>query len=118
MKLILDGNPTWVGSPALTFNNLFVFMDAKSGGGIEAYINMKEKDLAKVEGDGEFLAFFCPCVEAKNVLGTSKGKKEENKMYWCLDPILQHRSEQSRPLNKHGSRPLDDKMVEMIFNYY
>ncbi|CAN6676288.1 unnamed protein product [Malus baccata var. baccata] len=56
------GNPTWVGSPALTFNNLVVFMDAKSGGGIEAYVNMKEKDLAKIEGDGEFLAFVSPYV--------------------------------------------------------
>ncbi|CAN6550874.1 unnamed protein product [Malus baccata var. baccata] len=56
------GNPTWVGSPALTFNNLVVFIDAKSGGGIEAYINMKEEDLAKIEGDGEFLAFVSPNV--------------------------------------------------------
>ncbi|XP_050369194.1 stemmadenine O-acetyltransferase-like [Argentina anserina] len=31
------GKPTWVGSPALNFNNLVVFMDTKSGGGIEAY---------------------------------------------------------------------------------
>ncbi|KAM1719635.1 hypothetical protein ACFX12_021418 [Malus domestica] len=56
------GNPTWVGSPALTFNNLVVFMDAKSCGGIEANVNMKEKDLAKIEGDGEFLAFVSPYV--------------------------------------------------------
>lgn len=51
------GKPTWVGSPALTFNNLVVFMDTKSGGGIEAYINMKEGDLAKIEADKEFTAF-------------------------------------------------------------
>ncbi|BBG93941.1 hypothetical protein Prudu_002100 [Prunus dulcis] len=54
------GKPTWVGAPPLTFNNLVVFMDAKSGGGIEAYINMKEEDLAKLEGDNEFLAFVSP----------------------------------------------------------
>lgn len=53
---------TWVGSPALTFNNLVVFMDAESGGGIKAYNNMKQKDLAKIEGDGEFLAFVSPYV--------------------------------------------------------
>lgn len=51
------GKPTWVGSPALTFNNLVVFMDTKSGGGIEAYINMEKGDLAKMEADKEFIAF-------------------------------------------------------------
>ncbi|PQP92089.1 vinorine synthase-like [Prunus yedoensis var. nudiflora] len=54
------GKPTWVGSPPLSFNNLVVFMDAKSGGGIEEYINMKEEDLAKLEGDKEFLAYVSP----------------------------------------------------------
>ncbi|KAM5586782.1 hypothetical protein ABKV19_005622 [Rosa sericea] len=51
------GKPTWVGSPALPFNNLVVFIDTKSGGGIEAYINMKEGDLAKIESDKEFISF-------------------------------------------------------------
>ncbi|PON64731.1 Transferase [Parasponia andersonii] len=51
------GNPAWVGSPALTFKNLVVFMDTKSGDGIEAYINLEEDDMAKFESDQELLAF-------------------------------------------------------------
>ena len=32
----------------------------------------------------------------------------------CLDPILQYRPEQSRPLNKHDSRPSDKKVKIVI----
>ncbi|KAF3431115.1 hypothetical protein FNV43_RR25845 [Rhamnella rubrinervis] len=51
------GKPTWVGSPALTFQNLVVFMDTKSGDGIEAYISLSKEHMAKLEADEEFLAF-------------------------------------------------------------
>ena len=34
--------PLWVGLPSLTFNNLVVFMETRSGDGIEAYINFDQ----------------------------------------------------------------------------
>ena len=54
------GKPAWIGSPALTFKNLVIFMDTKSGDGIEAYINLEEDDMAKFESDHELLAFVSP----------------------------------------------------------
>ncbi|XP_057432339.1 stemmadenine O-acetyltransferase-like [Lotus japonicus] len=50
------GKPTWVGSAALTFKNLVVFVDAKNGGGIEAYVSMAVEDMAKFEADEELNA--------------------------------------------------------------
>ncbi|XP_010044503.1 stemmadenine O-acetyltransferase [Eucalyptus grandis] len=50
-------NPTWVGSPALTFQNLVVFMDTKSGDGVEAYISLRVEDMAALESDEEFMEF-------------------------------------------------------------
>lgn len=54
------GKPTWVGSGALTFKNLVVFMDTKSGDGIEAYISLDKEHMANLEGDHEFQAFVSP----------------------------------------------------------
>lgn len=51
------GKPIWVGSPALTFQNLVVFMDTKMGDGIEAYISLKNEDMDKLEADQEFFRF-------------------------------------------------------------
>lgn len=51
------GKPTWVGSPALTFKNLIIFKDTKSGDGIEMYLNLEVEDMAKLEADKEFRAF-------------------------------------------------------------
>ncbi|TKY56080.1 Vinorine synthase [Spatholobus suberectus] len=51
------GKPTWVGSPALTFKNLVVFIDTKNGDGIEAYVSLKVEDMTKFEADEELLAY-------------------------------------------------------------
>ncbi|PON64741.1 Transferase [Parasponia andersonii] len=51
------GKPIWVGLPPLTFKNLVVLMDTRSGNGIEVYINLDQNDMAKLETDDEFLAF-------------------------------------------------------------
>ncbi|KAI3423062.1 uncharacterized protein J3R85_011354, partial [Psidium guajava] len=51
------GNPTWFGSPALPFQNLVVFVDTKSGDGVEAYISLKVEDMAALESDEEFMEF-------------------------------------------------------------
>lgn len=51
------GKPTWVGSPALTFKNLAVFIDTKNGGGIEAYVSLKVEDMTKFQADEELLAY-------------------------------------------------------------
>lgn len=50
------GKPTWVGSPALTFKNLVVFMDTKTEDGIEAYVSLTGEDMAKFEADKELAA--------------------------------------------------------------
>ncbi|KAG6713754.1 hypothetical protein I3842_05G169500 [Carya illinoinensis] len=54
------GKPVWVGSASLTFKNLVAFLDTKSGNGIEAWINLKEEDMAKFECDEELLALVSP----------------------------------------------------------
>lgn len=51
------GEPIWVRSANLTFKNLVVFMDTKTGCGIEAWVNLKEYDMAKFEGDKELNIF-------------------------------------------------------------
>ncbi|KAK4268312.1 hypothetical protein QN277_024987 [Acacia crassicarpa] len=50
------GNPVWAGPPAWKFKNVVIFKDTVSGdGGIEAFISLTEEDMAKLEGDEEFL---------------------------------------------------------------
>ncbi|XP_062110557.1 stemmadenine O-acetyltransferase-like [Humulus lupulus] len=49
------GKPLWVSSASLTFSNLVALMDSKNGNGIEAYIGLKEDQMAKLEADQDFL---------------------------------------------------------------
>ncbi|KAI9108009.1 hypothetical protein K1719_020882 [Acacia pycnantha] len=50
------GNPVWAGPPTWKFKNVVVFKDTVSGDGcIEAYISLTEEDMAKLEGNEEFL---------------------------------------------------------------
>ncbi|XP_030496406.2 stemmadenine O-acetyltransferase [Cannabis sativa] len=56
------GNPTWVGCPALNFHNVTAFFDTKMGDGIEAYISLKQDDMAKLEADNEFQTFVSPIL--------------------------------------------------------
>ncbi|XP_059637458.1 stemmadenine O-acetyltransferase-like [Cornus florida] len=51
------GKPVQVGSTRLTFKNLVTFMDTREGDGIEAWINLEEKDMAKFEVNKELLAY-------------------------------------------------------------
>ncbi|KAF8040715.1 hypothetical protein BT93_B2826 [Corymbia citriodora subsp. variegata] len=60
------GKPAWVGSASLPFKHLVVFMDTKSGDGIEAWVHLKEDDMAKFEQDKELLALVSPSVSAKS----------------------------------------------------
>lgn len=63
------GRPVWVGSASLTFKNLAVFLDTKSGDGIEAWVNLKEEDMAKFEKDRELLARVSPTkLNVKNLV--------------------------------------------------
>lgn len=59
------GKPVWVGSASLTYKNLVVFLDTQSGDGIEAWINMKLEDMAKLEADKEFLSYVSSSFDAK-----------------------------------------------------
>ncbi|PON39720.1 Transferase [Parasponia andersonii] len=54
------GEPAWVSSAALCFTNLVVFMDTKTGNGVEAYIALKEEHMAKLEADQDFLRATSP----------------------------------------------------------
>ncbi|KAM3749330.1 hypothetical protein ACB098_05G176300 [Castanea mollissima] len=51
------GNPMKIGRVSLPFKNVVVFIDNKSGDGIEAWVNLKEEDMAKFESDKELLAY-------------------------------------------------------------
>lgn len=52
------GKPVWAASASLSFKNLVTFMDTVSGDhGVEAWINLKEEDMAKLEADEKLLSF-------------------------------------------------------------
>ena len=51
------GKPSWVTTANMTFKNLVSFFDTKSGDGIEAWIILKEEDMAKLETDEELFAY-------------------------------------------------------------
>ena len=51
------GKPSWVATANMTFKNLVSFFDTKSGDGIEAWIILKEEDMAKLETDEELFAY-------------------------------------------------------------
>ncbi|XWS69155.1 hypothetical protein CRYUN_Cryun04dG0155400 [Craigia yunnanensis] len=51
------GKPIWVGSASLSFKNLVVFTDTVSADGIEAWINLKEEDMATFGSDEILLAY-------------------------------------------------------------
>ena len=51
-----SGNPMWIGRVSLPFKNVVVFIDTKSGDRIEAWVNLKDEDMAKFESDIELLA--------------------------------------------------------------
>lgn len=57
------GKPVWVSAARLPFKNLVTFIDTKSGNGIEAWINLKEEDMAKFECDEELLAHVSPTLK-------------------------------------------------------
>lgn len=59
------GKPVWLGSARLTFKNLCSFFDTRCGDGIEAWINLKEDDMAKLEADKEFLSYVSPTSRVK-----------------------------------------------------
>ena len=62
------GKPVWVGSARLTFKNLVTFFDTNSGNGIEAWVNLKEKDMAKFERDEEFLTYVLSTPNVKTTV--------------------------------------------------
>ncbi|KAK2637870.1 hypothetical protein Ddye_025665 [Dipteronia dyeriana] len=51
------GRPVLVAWGGLAYKNFVVFMDTKSGDGIEAWIHLKEEDMAKFLTDRELLAY-------------------------------------------------------------
>ncbi|KAI3884966.1 hypothetical protein MKW98_002358 [Papaver atlanticum] len=54
------GKPIWVTTATFPFKNVVVFMDTKSGDGIEAWVNMTKDDMSAFEHDKELLQFASP----------------------------------------------------------
>lgn len=50
--------PIWVGSANLVLKDVVDFLDAKSGNGIEDWVNLKEEDMATFETDKKLLSWF------------------------------------------------------------
>ncbi|GMJ13258.1 hypothetical protein like AT1G24430 [Hibiscus trionum] len=55
------GKPVWVASASLSAKNLVAFMDIAAGDGIEAWIHLKEEDMAEFGRDEELLAILGSC---------------------------------------------------------
>ncbi|CAK8578370.1 unnamed protein product [Lathyrus sativus] len=51
------GKPTWVTSFCCSLRNLIFLLDTKDGNGIEAIVNLEEKNMAKFENDVELLQY-------------------------------------------------------------
>lgn len=51
------GKPIWVTATGMPMMNAVFFMDTKDGGGIEALVNMDEKNMARFERNAELLQF-------------------------------------------------------------
>lgn len=51
------GKPVWVSSAGIAFKNTVFLIDTRWGDGIETWVTMEEKDMAKFESDPELLAF-------------------------------------------------------------
>ncbi|KAJ0093993.1 hypothetical protein Patl1_25174 [Pistacia atlantica] len=54
------GRPIWVTVGGLACSNLAILFDTKGGDGIEAWVHLKEEDMAKFEADEELLSFVSP----------------------------------------------------------
>ncbi|KAJ8758833.1 hypothetical protein K2173_002612 [Erythroxylum novogranatense] len=61
------GRPVWSGSARTTTKNTVTFIDAKDGGGVEAWITMAEEDMAALEMDRELLALATPNPECEAI---------------------------------------------------
>ncbi|KAK8482811.1 hypothetical protein V6N13_135087 [Hibiscus sabdariffa] len=55
------GKPVWASSASLSVKNLVAFMDTAGGDGIEAWIHLKEEDMADFGCDEELLALLGSC---------------------------------------------------------
>ncbi|KAE8123966.1 hypothetical protein FH972_018879 [Carpinus fangiana] len=51
------GEPTWVCCPSMPFKNLVVLTSTRDGNGIEAFVNILEKDAVVFDSDEELLPF-------------------------------------------------------------
>ncbi|XP_021746722.1 BAHD acyltransferase At5g47980-like [Chenopodium quinoa] len=54
------GKPTWLSLVSLGYKNTFALSETKEGGGIEAWVTLKEDDMALFERNLELLAFALP----------------------------------------------------------
>ncbi|KAK9113518.1 hypothetical protein Syun_020315 [Stephania yunnanensis] len=54
------GKPAWVAVLNGSFKNVVMYLDTKSGGGIDAWITMTEEDMAQFESMPELLEFATP----------------------------------------------------------
>lgn len=54
------GKPSWVCSPSRPYKNVVVLMSTRDGDGIEAWVTLKEQDMAFFQRDSQLVSFtFC-----------------------------------------------------------
>ncbi|XP_024195918.1 BAHD acyltransferase At5g47980 [Rosa chinensis] len=51
------GKPSWVTFPGMKIKNTIVLIDTKDGEGMEAFLSLKEEDMAVIETNKELLAY-------------------------------------------------------------
>lgn len=53
------GKPSWVCSPSRPYKNVVVLMTTRDGDGIEAWVTLKEEDMASFQRDSELVSLTC-----------------------------------------------------------
>ncbi|KAK8564473.1 hypothetical protein V6N12_036596 [Hibiscus sabdariffa] len=102
------GKPVWVGSARLTFKNLCSFFDTKDGDGIEAWINLEQEDMDKLEADKEFISVR---IEKHRINRKNRdvdiGNKVQSSRIEALSAFIWSRSITSMKANtKHGDEDI------------
>ncbi|KAI7995561.1 hypothetical protein LOK49_LG11G02109 [Camellia lanceoleosa] len=64
------GKPIWLAMGAQAVGNVVILLSTRSDG-MQAFINMKRSELAKLEADTVFQAFVSPTFDAKVLLHSS-----------------------------------------------
>ncbi|XP_060961381.1 stemmadenine O-acetyltransferase-like [Cannabis sativa] len=65
------GKPDWNSTAAWNFDKIIAFFDTNDGDGIEAYVSLKEEDMAKFEADKQLRKFVTPNYYSRNNINSN-----------------------------------------------